>query len=336
MADDIAKLKVGQQPTGTNLQKSVTPSPQSVPAPVKPSAPPIVLPRPAQPPANVPPSNLPGLRPLVPEAPSLVPPPLRQAPKPAQPSQVLEIPQTVSAGRPRTVLYLIIVFAILLAGAAYLYFSTGNEPGIVVSPTPRDTATPTPVARNLSAVFGTPSSAISEGTITELLSSLNQESISGGELKPIGNLSFNAVLAANGISYPSQINNTLGSDAIILLFGQREIFDAKGQLIPNSPAQKRLVFIVEVTDPITLGQILAGWEASMTGAFTSIFELNPAKAASPTFLTNVYQGTTIKYRNFSYADRSIDYTIVTGIDTKSYFIISNSRESMYAAFEELR
>lgn len=343
MADDIAKLKVGQQPTGTNLQKSVTPSPQPVPS--RPPILPVTLPRPIPSPANVPPSNLPGLRPLTPQAPSPVPPPLRQTPAPAPLSQVPEILQS-SSKRPRTILYLLIVFAVLLVGAVYLYLGTGGDPEIVVSPIPTETVTPIPITRNLSAIFGTSSSIILGGTVTELLSSLNQEPISGGELKPItisslegdsvGDSSFNEVFTANSISYPNQINGTLGSDAIILLFGQREIFDAKGQLIPNSPTQKRLVFIAEVTDPITLGQILAGWETSMTGALTGIFELSPAKAASPNFLTNVYQETTIKYRNFPYADRSIDYTVVTSVNTKSYFIISNSRESIYTALEELR
>ncbi len=338
MADDIAKIKVGQQPSGTNLQKAVTfPTPpvfQPKTAPISPQPPISSLPPPY----------------FQPERPRpIITPPI--APRPQiQPSPAPESVLPVSSGKPKMVMYLLIILGVLLIGVVYLFLRSGNQE-VTVSPTPEETATttPTPVI-NLETTFGSASESIPlAGGIPEFLSEINNKTIVAGELKNIrayltgpspsetdGDLNFIRILDINAITYPTQIKNTLGTDHAFLIYGQREVYDSKGKIIINAPPQKRLIFIIEVADPITFGQILTGWEANITDALAKLFELNKTKAASPDFLTNIYQSSTVKYRNFPYADRSIDYTLITGKNNKSYFIISNSREAIYTALDKFR
>ena len=137
------------------------------------------------------------------------------------------------------------------------------------------------------------------------------------------------------ISYPADVRTTLGTDALILAYGQREAFDARGTLIPTSPVQKRLIFVTEVRDAALLTSTMRTWEAAMTNALASLLNFVKSKAASPLFLDNIYRGTSIRYRNFAFADSTMDYAIATDIDGKQYLFLTNSREAIYRALDRL-
>ena len=75
---------------------------------------------------------------------------------------------------------------------------------------------------------------------------------------------------------------------------------------------------------------------NMTDELKKLFNLDPKKATSEVFLDNIYSGTDIRYRNFPFADSSIDYAIVSLPKfNANYFVLTNSRESIYSAIDLL-
>ena len=74
----------------------------------------------------------------------------------------------------------------------------------------------------------------------------------------------------------------------------------------------------------------------MSQDLIDLFLLNPAKAATTTFLDNTYQGVAIKYRNFPDLNKTIDYAIVTAKNGETYLVITNSREHMYAIIDKIK
>lgn len=75
----------------------------------------------------------------------------------------------------------------------------------------------------------------------------------------------------------------------------------------------------------------------MTEDLKGLFEVDSKKATSQAFLDNIYSGQTIRYRNFPYADKSIDYSLVSlPRFNADYFILTNSRESIYSAIDLLQ
>ena len=54
------------------------------------------------------------------------------------------------------------------------------------------------------------------------------------------------------------------------------------------------------------------------------------------FLDTNYNGVSIRYKNFPYADKSVDYAIVTALNGKNYLVITGSREAMYGSIDKLK
>ncbi len=344
MADDISKLKVGQTPTGVDVQKTITGQrptapppfiPQSGPSPIRPPAPGL-------PPTPRPPSPPPAPKAVLPPLP--VVPSREQRPAPTPMPQVISPPSRRGAGR--RVLFLLLL-AVLLGGAVFWLFLPQEEEIAEVTPTPERTATPTPI-RTLRSIFGVPASTItlsaSGNPASEFSTQFGALTLSSGELRPLsvtsatkagGDLTMLELFDRLLISYPADVRTTLGTDALILAYGQREAFDARGTLIPTSPVQKRLIFVTEVRDAALLTSTMRTWEAAMTNALASLLNFVKSKAASPLFLDNIYRGTSIRYRNFAFADSTMDYAIATDIDGKQYLFLTNSREAIYRALDRL-
>ncbi|MBX4211659.1 MAG: hypothetical protein KW806_02610, partial [Candidatus Yanofskybacteria bacterium] len=177
-------------------------------------------------------------------------------------------------------------------------------------------------------------------TLASFVADINKVAINGGELKAIGATkgqggSLPELLTSLGVTYPPTLNNVLGTDYIFLVFGQQETFNTKGGPLLG-PVQRRIAFVVEARDSVSLNQLLSEWEPQMTDALAKLFELNKAKAASPGFLSNVYQSTAIRYRNFTYPDRNIDYGIVTAKNGRQYLVVTDSREAFFQVTNNLR
>lgn len=137
------------------------------------------------------------------------------------------------------------------------------------------------------------------------------------------------------VSVPQQVMDSLAADSLMLAYGQREVFNQAGQIDPSAAAEKRLVIIAEAREPSFALQGLGVWEPTMVTDLQELFTLNAVKESSPTFVNNSYQGTAVKFKNFPNPDRSIDYAVVSAASGRSYIVITNSRESMFAAIEVL-
>ena len=335
MADDIAKVKVGQAPSGTELQKMV--SPQQTPT--QPVAPVPAVQAPTGPEIQARLGNTERAKPF---AGAPIPPPRSSTPPaPTKPVQAMVPPSSGQPSSSRAFLYTaIIVLVLLLSGGSYWFM---NRDSVVETPTPSlivtATATPTPTPPIGSLITGgtdTIAIATTGDPITDFLAKINALTVAPGEMRKVvitselkgsGDFTITDLLDRFLISYPSNIKPLLGTDATILVFGQREIFTSKGQLDLAAPSQKRLIFLTEVIDPITLNAFLTTWEPTMADALSPLLGLNKAKAAGTGFLTNTYGGASIRYRNFPYPDRSIDYSLVPGPNSKTYLMVAGSRES---------
>ncbi len=177
--------------------------------------------------------------------------------------------------------------------------------------------------------------------MASFLSRVSAVQITGGMIKKLlvmGTASGSAEYTPTGlldrllISYPPVLKNVLGEDSIILAYGQQEAFDAKGNLIAQTSIQNRIALVAQVTETVagTAQQILRTWESTMPSDLSGIFSFNKAKASPKTFADNAYQGTIVRFMNFPWPDRSIDYVLATASNGKTYLVISSSRESAFS------
>ena len=135
---------------------------------------------------------------------------------------------------------------------------------------------------------------------------------------------------------PQQVQDSLGGEALLVAYGQKEFFDPTGIINPTVQTKPRAAMIFEVKDQSLVSQAATAWEATMTTALSGAFGLDPANQPNPNFLDNTHQGSLVRYRNFSWPDKSIDYGIVSAPNGKSYLVIAGSREAMFALIDALK
>ena len=137
------------------------------------------------------------------------------------------------------------------------------------------------------------------------------------------------------LKYPNDLLQSLGSESVLLGYGQQEVFDKAGQksILPNNNPTK-LVLIAESAVPLQMANSIRSWEQTITADLNSLFGLQLPKDAQ--FMDNTYSGVAIRYINGPNPDTSIDYGIVSTANGKSYLVIAGSREAMYAAIDRLR
>lgn len=277
----------------------------------------------------------------------MTPPP---TPASSAPTQII-IPE--NGGPSRNRLYILIALGAILIGGLYWFLSSGNEEVAQVTPTPtstpRATVTATPAPKTLGTLIGGTAETITLANTgdpsTDFWAKVNALSLSGGEMR---RLAVKAATKENGeltpielldrfiISYPAELKNQLSGESAIVVYGQREAFDAKGTIIPVPPIQKRVVLISELRDSAAVTSTLKTWEATMTNALAPLFKYNKAKAATQAFLDNIYQGKALRYKNFAYPDNTIDYSIVQASNGKIYLVITHSREAIFGTIDKLR
>ena len=150
--------------------------------------------------------------------------------------------------------------------------------------------------------------------------------------------SISEIFERLNIAPPSGVIESLdGGEWMLFAYGQQEMFDAKGILTFSQTPKIKLGLVAKTNNPDLLRSALNSWEVTMTNDLKNLFNLNAAKAASQMFLDNIYGGADIRYRNFPFADSSIDYAIVNlPRFNLNYFVITNSRESAYSAVDLLQ
>ena len=248
-------------------------------------------------------------------------------------------------------LIIILGIAVVFAGAWWLLT---KEDEVVVAPTPTQTPTPTPIAKTIFELIpGIQTIAIpatEKNFLTIFLNTLNNKDdtsfFTKGEFLTLiiyenfqsGNqYSLSQIFQKFGIVPPSGVLENLDSNEwAIVTYGQQETFDSKGLPSFNAEPKLKLGLIAKTTNPESLRSALNTWELTMANDLKNLFGLDLKKATSETFLDNIYTGAEIRYQNFPFADNSIDYAILSlsefGTD---YFILTNSRESIYSAINLL-
>ncbi|MDP3697692.1 MAG: hypothetical protein Q8R55_06830 [Candidatus Taylorbacteria bacterium] len=145
------------------------------------------------------------------------------------------------------------------------------------------------------------------------------------------NQNFAGLLDIFSIRYPLELRQVIAENHITLLYGQEELFGESSESIPV-----KLVFIVEVKDTAKTTEIMMNWESIIANDLKEIFNIDPSKEASRTFLDNERRDAKIRYKNFPLPDNSLDYAILSSLTGKHYLILTNSRESMYSPTDKLQ
>ncbi len=343
MADDVAKIKVGQKPSGTEIQKTIPVAPRPI-APVAPTSPsPVpVAPRPQATLGDA--QKAPSLAPLSP-----LPRPIPAA-KPVQTYEEASLPSSSQpTSRPRTGLYLLILLLVLIGAGVFFYFN-GKEDELAVTPTPIATATPTPTPTpSIGSLIGGAQETItlSQGAnpSADFLAKINALTLAPGELRTLiitgelkgsGEMGLTDILDRFLLTYPVAIRDYLGNESIILVFGQKEIFTSKGQFDLAAAPQERLVFLTEVQNVAALTQALSAWETTMADSLASVLGISKTKATGTGFVSSTHSGTPLRYRNYPNPDQSIDYALVPASNGKTYLLVAGSRESTLFTIDKLK
>ena len=292
----------------------------------------------------------------------LTPPPLKAPPPPSEirlgpteKTKSLDLPGKApftdisKAKKPSPIgkiIILILGIGVVLTGV--WYFMIRQKESITVNPTFTPRPTPIQISKTLSELIPS-SSQITISSTENFLTGLNN-GIKSVTLNKGGWVALN-LINENGIKYSldqvfQKLNVSLPSDVLenldsaqwtLVVYGQQEMYDSKGMLSFNSTPKAKLGLIAKTDYPSTLRSALNTWEITMTNGLKNLFGIDPQKALTQTFLDNIYNGTEIRYRNFSYADNSIDHTILNLSEFDlNYFILTNSREGIYSAIDLLQ
>lgn len=339
MSEDLSSLKTGQKPSGV-----------SVPRTVEQQKPPVAPPALSKPPVS---PMMPGtqvklgeLQKTGPMAQQKVPVPAPM-PKKEEPPQII-IPEGGKKMIGGNLLYIGITVIVVLAGAAYWFFVIRNPaiPEAVFTPTPSASSTPVATLNQLLSEALSVDIDLSESVnpLTDFNEAVKAQTISGGTSNKL-NIKINAGGAEPAltnifdkflISYPAQLKTILGGETAILLYGQKEVFTAKGLPDTNAINVKKLIFMTEINDFAMAASISKEWELTMADGLKGIFELDVKKAASKTFLSSLYRETDVKYINFAYPDKTIDYAVIRASNGKNYLVVSGSREAIYGIIDKLK
>ncbi|KKS24933.1 MAG: hypothetical protein UU83_C0015G0001 [Candidatus Jorgensenbacteria bacterium GW2011_GWF2_41_8] len=339
MSEDISSLKTGQKPSGVNIPRTIEPLKPAVPAPILPKPP-------VQP-------STPGMQVKLGETQKTGPMAQAKIPTPAPMPKKAEAPQIIipEGGKKMVggnLLYIGISLAVVLAGAAYWFFVIRTPAVPVAEETPMPTATATPAATlNQLLSNAVPIEidlSVSADPTTDFNEAITAQTVSGGTFDKL-NIKINAEGAIPAltdimdkflVAYPAELKTNLGAESAVLLYGQKEVFTAKG--LPDTSAIniKKLILVTEVNEPAMAASISKEWESAMADEFKNLFELDVKKAASKAFLNSLYGETDINYINFAYPDKTVDYAIVAASNGKNYLVIAGSREAMYEIIDILR
>jgi hypothetical protein len=275
-------------------------------------------------------------------------------PKPAAPAeqqegkaladQGISIPESPGGkGKRKLILGVVAIIVVLLLGYAIVSM-LGGDPEPVATRTPEQTATPTatlkPSVRSLASYFGQASGTLNAMDLTDDLGWLNQlrdlpgppkdarsvNLIGPDDTDPIGSV----------LSMPSAVRTSLGEDSIVLVFGQDELFDDDGAQQEVESPEQRLIFVIEVTDASSANQAMQAWEqSSLEEDVAFALVVTPNLAIVETFSDAAYRQIPLRYRNYPYADTSIDWGIVSASNGANYLVISGSRQSIFFAIDQL-
>ena len=118
------------------------------------------------------------------------------------------------------------------------------------------------------------------------------------------------------------------------MYGQREFFDKGVQKDSSTPLSK-LGLVIQVKDEVALRSTLNVWESTLVTDINEFLANNKTNAATNQFLETSYRDSVIRYINFPYPDKTVDYAIIKAKNGGKYFVITNSRESMFSLIDQI-
>lgn len=272
------------------------------------------------------------------------PPTATQKPAPSvqsTPTNGIMVPEASSGGMNKKLIFggigALILIAIIIAAISLL----GGDTAPVATPTPSitpvETATPTPVGKDLSFYFGQLTDTLDVPSDAPLPFEDFQNRLRA--LVPAAGQATN-VEARGSTIFPAFLGNasegTFGNTGAVLIFGQTEQFGANGEQQTLSTPEARLVYILEVADATAANQMMEQWEdTTLASDMSYYFNYNLNDALVSGFLDAVYRQIPVKYQNYPHADKSIDWAIVPASNNTNYLVISGSRESMFFTVNQL-
>ncbi len=345
MSGDMSSLKSGQQLSGISIPRKIEDKPAisaSLPKPVTQSSP-----QPNTPWAKIEMGQLEKSAVLN-----------TQSTKPQLPIQNQTISTPLPAviipekktGINRTILFASIAGLAIVIAVAYWFFALrSTDPVVLETPTPTPVVLETPTPKLDSLISGQVLNVqlpVSGDPLATFKINAQSSVIAAGKLQTVQptiedggiviQLKPDILLDRFLVAYPASMKAVFaGPDSYIYYFGQREIFDKKGLIVAGEPISSRLVIVSEVQDATSTLVSMKAWETTMSADLNLLFELSYKKGVGAVFQDNTYKGNSIRYINFLWPDKSIDYAIVRASNGKQYLVISNSRESMYATVDKL-
>jgi len=277
--------------------------------------------------------------------------------KPEHPKgSAIAIPPRKS-GFPTKYVILAVVVAVLIGGSAYWFFvlREGMEPEVFPTFTPRVIATPNPLINLKKLFFVSNIVPLPDSTTTlnisafkaTLLPPFSDEQAShafvslrsGADSVKFSDF-IKRILAGQGQENPKEVRNLLTAvyddEFGLILSKQTEQFDSSGKPVDNFPVERRMALVVKVSDAETARQAMLDWEVNLPFDIEDLFELPELSGTENlVFQDNAYREVPIKYINFPYPDRTIDYAVITATDGEQYLVIANSRIQMYAIIDLL-
>ncbi len=273
------------------------------------------------------------------------------APMPPAPSIV--IPTATRSGSLRKIVYGTLSI-LILGGIAYSLVSLFGGSDSVVLLTPSPTAIPspsaspttTPTIKNLRSYLGNPTGTITIQSTATAVSDFRNGFVS---IQPTRKVSTAISVTKNSSvpdarvllsdlfgAPPAAIVTALGSDWAAVSYGQTEQFSSTGIKSEATTLIAKAVFLFEVADATGARQAMRSWEDSgFDIASAKLFGYDTAKRIVAGFGEGAYQTIPVRYWNFPYADKSLDYAIVTASNNKNYLVIAASREAIFSVVDQL-
>lgn len=225
-------------------------------------------------------------------------------------------------------------------------FFSGNQQTSTATPSPSASTAPISGVKNLRSYFGNPASSINlKSTATgkdDLLNALASVPMAPqqavvlsvqhmGATTDIGTF-FNDTIG----EIPANLKESFADDWSVLAYGQTEQYDSAGAQVANTATGTRIVVLAELSNASQANQAMQIWETSgLASASSGLMQYDISKSVVAKFSNGVYRQIPVRYWNFPYADRSMDYAIVTASNNKNYLIISGSREALFFIIDQL-
>lgn len=281
-------------------------------------------------------SVLPNIRPLSPQ----------QVKDKPVPTSAIAVPPKKTAVFNRWTLIAIVVLVVVAGGGYWFYFLREDiTPVVTSSPTP--TSTPD-FLKPLKLIFASSDSVVVPDLASlddmEPLNLVLSQVVLGESSKnlfltpenetgePVTFSSFVSRFLVN--QNQSLIDNVTDKRFGLVISRQQEKFDDLGKPITDAEPETRTALIVEITDAVVARIAMSEWEQTLSDDLAELFQITEA-SEQDIFENNKYRDVDIRFMNFPYPDRSIDYALVSSANNNTYLVIASSREQVYSIVDTL-